>query len=116
MGEGTIYTEKVFDAVTIAASGSSTTDAIDLGAKRPGGKYSIQIVMTGSGTAKLEWLGSNDGSTFSVPVTLSEVFTGFTAGNAIYTYAPILTRYIKLKATETGTSDSVTITATLMVQ
>jgi len=48
-----LHTELIFDAETIAKSANSTTDAIDLNKYRPEGYFSLQLTVTGTGTAKL---------------------------------------------------------------
>lgn len=113
------------NAVTVAASGSSTSTAIDFGAiKRtwqPDGYFSIQVTLTGSGTAKFEYLISNDGVNFIEPTSASDIATGFTAtsgpssdGKDLFEFSPEPCRYMKIKVTETGTSNSVVVTVTLM--
>jgi len=123
MGEGTIYTEKIFDAEAILANGNSSTNAIDLRDKRPSGQFSIQLELTGDGTATVEWLGSNNGVDYLVPSTVSEIVTGFTKtsgpgsdGKDIYSFTPKLCRYMKIKVTETTTTDAIAVTATLAIQ
>lgn len=119
-----IRTYTVFSAVTIAASGTSTSTAIDLNGVARNGNFSLQVVLTGSGTAKFEYSYSNDGTNYIIPASpTGEITTGHTVtsgpgtdGKNIYPFSPQFGRYMKVKATETGAANSVTITCTLAVQ
>jgi len=105
---------EVFDAEAIAASGSATSSAI--GVALCGGTATAQIVITGSGTAKVEWIGSNDNTTFVTPNGVSEIATGLTVGTYIYSFTILAVESIKIKVTETGTSDAIGATVTLAVR
>jgi hypothetical protein len=114
--------EKLIINETIAASGSFTSEAISLtGDVDSNGDFSIQVNITGDGTAKIEYSLSNDGVTYITPTGVSEIATGLTkttntTGNDMYSFSPMLARFIKIIITETGTSNSVTIAATLLSQ
>jgi hypothetical protein len=124
MGDGIIRTEKIFDAEVIAKSTATSTDAIDLGADRPIGDLSIQLELTGDGTATVSWTGSLDGTDYLVPNgDTGTIIAGFVKtsgpggdGKHIYPFDMSIIRFIKITVTETGTANPVTVTATLAVQ
>jgi hypothetical protein len=106
---------KVFDGVTIAASGADTSETQDV--SRSVGYQSLQYTITGSGTVTFTFEVSNDGVTFSTPSGASAIGTTLGAGSDVL---PIemttLARYIRIIATEVGGSSSVTINAWLAIQ
>jgi len=103
----------VFDAQTVTAGGNSTSDAIAVG--KAGGSFSVQSVITGSGTLKIEYLCSNDGSTFTAPSS-NEIAAGLTVGTYFHSFTPPVCLYLKIKTTETGSSDPASITSNVLVQ
>jgi len=112
---------KVFDAVTIAANGNKESDAIDFTYYRPNGYFSLQVAVTGDGTCKFEYLISNDDVNYLDPSTATDIAssitkTSGTGGKDIYSFEPIPGQKMKIKCTETGTANSVTVTAHLLVQ
>ena len=115
-----IYTETIvtdsatWAAQTIAASGSLTSDSFDLNKYTPDGYFAIQFKFTGSGTIALTYTMSNNDSTFGTPNDGGEIATGLTAGTYLYQFDVEPFRYIKIIATETGTSDSVTIAEAIL--
>jgi hypothetical protein len=116
-----ILTEELFSAQTIAKSTNASSSAIDL--NLAGGQFSLQIELTGDGTAQIEWLGSNNGDDYIKPNNASDIVTAFTKtggpggdGKAIYGFNVSLVEKLKIKVTETGGSDSITVTATLAIQ
>ncbi|MDY6893813.1 MAG: hypothetical protein SVO01_00120 [Thermotogota bacterium] len=123
-GDNYIYTEQLnTDSVTwvgqtIAASGSLTSDAIDLNNYRLDGYFAIQFKFTGSGTIALTYTMSNNNSSFAAPISddgsSGTIVTGLTTGTYLYQFKPETFRYIKIVATETGTSDDVDIVEALL--
>jgi hypothetical protein len=118
-----ITTFKTHDGVTIALSGSSTSSEINLSSYRPNGYFSIQVALTGDGTAKFEYLLSNDGTNYLEPSSASDIGTGLTKtggpgsdGKEIYSFSPELAKHMKIKVTETGGANSITVTVTLSLQ
>ena len=102
----------------IAASGNYTSGGLDL--RDVDGYFSLQLSVTGDGTLKAEFLMSNDGTTFSEPESASDICSGIVKtsgpgsdGELITQFTPDIGRYMKIKITETGTSNSVTVTAVL---
>ena len=109
-----ILTEELFSAQEIAAGANASSSAIDL--NLAGGQFSIQLELTGDGTAKVEWIGSNDNTTFVTPNGVSEIATGLTVGTYIYSFTILAVESMKIKVTETGTSDAIGATVTLAVR
>lgn len=117
--ETTVF--QIFDGETVTAGSTATSDAIDISGAV--GYFSIQVAVTGSGTASFEYLLSLDGADFFEPSSASDIATGVTVtsgpgsdGKEIYSFSPELAKYLKIKITETGTSDSVTADVFLGVQ
>jgi len=116
-----IQIKEVFTAEEVPASGSALSSVIDLSAS--GGQFSLQIELTGNGTGKLEWLGSNDGTDYIKPNNASDIVTAFTKtdgpdgdGKHIYSFNVSLVKFLKIKITETGGVNTVTLTASLAIQ
>lgn len=102
---------------TIAASGSLTSDSFDLNKYRPDGYFAVQLKYTGSGTIALTYTMSNNDSTFAAPDGGGSIVTSLSAGTHLYQFDPEPFRYIKIIATETGTSDdAVIVEAILSIQ
>ena len=94
---------------TIAQSGNADGIIIDLlrDFQPVIGKYTLQVLIAGAGTAKIELFLSNDNSTF-VEHT-ADVATSLTVGTTIYEVDPIECNFMKFKATETGTSSPIIV-------
>jgi len=108
----------------IADSGIYTSDAIDLTANYGiVGTISLQLIATGDGVVKVEYLISADDTNYITPSSASEIVTVFTKtsgtaqdGKDFFSITPPLCKSIKLKFTETGTSDSITINAIVLTK
>lgn len=111
-----------FATGTIAASGTFTSEAIDMAKYSNEWRLSLQFTVTGDGTLKIEVLSSNDGVNFvdtAVDVIVGAVKTGGPATNGKYAPATVtipVARWIKLLFTETGGAQSVACAATLAIQ
>ena len=103
-----------FSSGTIAANGTYTSDAINL--QNRTGIFSIHYTVGGTGTCKLEYLVSADGTTYVEPSTASDIATGKTAGNYADPFEPLLAPFIKIKATETGGANSITVVGHVCIQ
>ena len=68
-----VQVKDAFAAVAIAASGSALSEVIDV--SKTGGDATLQLTLTGDGTATVEWVGSNDGVDFMTPAAISEIVT-----------------------------------------
>ena len=116
MSTNNIAVNKCFSANTIAASGSLTTIIFDLNNFKPNGFYSLQVTVTRSGACKFEYLCSNDGENFVEPVGASDISSGVTAvSSAIISFSPVPCAYLRIKCTETGGANSVTVSAWLCI-
>jgi len=112
---------KVVDAQTIAAGGSYTSAAISLAVDV--GVYSLQFAVSGSGTAKFEYNITNDYTTYLEPSTAVDIASGITAtsgpgsdGKDIVSFSPLPAASIKIVVTETGTTNTTTVSAWLATQ
>lgn len=110
-----------FHLGTIAASGSATSPAIDLGGCQNVSRFSVQYIITATGAPefKIEYLSSNDGINYVSPGALAEIVTGKVKGDTPSlptSFTPPLCRWLKLIATETGTSDSGVVRLIVAVQ
>ena len=116
---------------SISASASSTSSAIDLAelvgdnsrAIRPDGFFSLQYTITGDGTAKIEYLLSNDETTWVEPDAATDIATGLVKtsgaggdGKGFVSWTQDVSKSMKIKVTETGTSSAVTAVLVLAVQ
>ena len=122
-GIGSIKKAKIFNGVTILASASSTTSMIQLDDEFIDGFFSLQVEITGSGTAKFEYQLSNNNVDYITPTAASDIVTSIAAtggpgsdGKDIYSFDPMVARSMKIKCTETGGANSITVTATLVYQ
>ena len=107
---GVMEAVTVFTSETIAASGTATSDAIDiLYDRNPNGDMSLEFVVTGSGTFTVVWQGGHNNGNFTDDVTVA---TGLTAGTHFLSIInPTLAAGGKVKVTETGGANSITITS-----
>jgi hypothetical protein len=121
VGQGTITSIKIFDSEVLAASGTATSTAIDLGGIKADGFFSIQIESTGTGTLKTEYLLSNNDSaalagTYLTPGAASDITTTKASGNDIVSFAPIIGDKMKIKITEDGGAAAITVSAWICIQ
>lgn len=116
---------KLFDAQSIAASGNSSNpgNGIDLQRFAQNGFFSVQYLITGTGTAKIEYNLSNDGATYIEPTSATDIGSSLTAttgpgsdGKDILSFSPELARFMKIKVTETGGAQAVVVTLWLAIQ
>lgn len=113
-----IYVELVFSSETVAASADSTSSALDLGNRTQSGFFSLQYYITGDGTARFEYLLSNDGVNYTEPSTATDIASSIvkTSGPAangrdVVSFEPELGRWMKIKVTETGGVSAIVVTA-----
>ena len=115
-----VLTIPILSAVTIEASGSTTTDNIMSYLVGGKGYNTLQLAISGTGTLAVTLTGSVDGTKYGSVVdgygsSLSSIATGLLAANdgqCISLNLPLLAG-AKLTFTETGGANSVTVTATL---
>ena len=109
----------------LAASGNKVFEIIDLAKLSNEYRLSLQINATLDGTATIDILASNDGVTFvdtATDVLAGVVKTGGPGSDG--KYAPIIittamlkySRYFKVRATETGGANTITLDMYLFVQ
>lgn len=114
---GTIYK-------TVTAGATGTTDVIDLGCCANTQKYSLQITATGTGTATVSMLCSNDHVNYSKPEEGGDIIIGFTNGSGpgsdgisrVMEFEVPLCKYIKFQITETGGSNTIIVQGEFCVQ
>ena len=107
---------KLFDNVTVAANSNATSDAITLGYNHR--KHSLYYVITGDGTAKIEYLASPDGENYVLMSTaIAEDKTKSTGeqsdGKHFDELDMVPCGAVKFKVTETGKSNTITVTMLL---
>ena len=109
----TLYTGK-----TIAAGATVTCPRVINLRQAEYGIFTLQLVLTGDGTLIIEYLLSHDGIHFVTPATSSAIVKDFdktsgpgSDGIDLLPFDLELAPDLKLKFEETGTTDSVVITA-----
>jgi hypothetical protein len=116
---------KPFKVTALAASGSWTSGAIDLAKLSNENRLSIQPIVSLLGVVTIDLLASNDGVNYVD--TATDVIAGASVGGGPGTdgkYAPILIttamlkycRFFKIRVTETGGANTVTVELSLFVQ
>lgn len=119
-----IHTLLLFNAAAILAGADSESTVLDLDAGyHAAGFFSLQVALTGDGTAKIEYLLSNDGVNYLEPSSGADIILAHTKisgpggdGKDIYSFQPEIARYMKIKITETGGADAIAVTAVIAVQ
>lgn len=114
----------LWSAQLIAASGSALSQAYELDWYALNGFFSLQITLTGDGTGKFQWAVSNDKTNYIISATASDdIVTAHNKtsgpgadGKHIYSFDPIVSGWMKIKVTETGGANSITVTADLCMQ
>ena len=115
---GAIRVTKVIDAQTVAASGTYTSATIYLSQIFANGHFSLHVELTGDGTGKFEYQLSNNNSNFVTNTGADDIVTAHTKtsgpgsdGIDIYDISPDLAAYMKIKVTETGGANNITVNA-----
>lgn len=120
----TVNDMRLFLAEEIAASGNAESSKIDLAAFGLDGYFGCQVTLTGDGTAKVQVGVSIDGTNFIYSDDAADdIITAHTKtsgpgsdGKDIYSFSPVTARWLKIKVTETGGGDSVTVTLDIAMQ
>jgi len=102
-----ISTKTLFTAEVLAKSGTATSTTI-LDLVQSSGVCQFQYVATGTGTFKVEALESIDGVTYTTNGTPLASTKG--AGNGIFAKDFAGIRFVKIKITEDGGAQPVTVT------
>jgi len=119
-----ITTFKLFTGTSIAASGSLTSEVVDLRRIANNGLFSAYFIITGDGTAKVEYLlCATENGTYIEPSTASDIASSQTKtsgpgsdGVVLVSFEPELAPFMKIKITETGTAQAITPNLWLNVQ
>lgn len=105
----------ICDATAVAAGSAYTSSSINV--SNAEGYFSLQLTVTGDGTAAIGYQVSNDGSVFATPEGVSDIIIGFTKtsggggdGNAIEQITPEFGRYIRFIVREAGGTSGITVT------
>jgi hypothetical protein len=114
----------ILSAKTIAASGNELSQAIELDWYALNGFFSLQVVLTGDGTGKFQWAVSNDNTNFIISADASDdIVTAHTKASGpgadgihIYSFDPIVAGWLKIKCTETGGANNITVTTVACMQ
>ena len=104
--------------VTVPASGVMYSVPVDI--SKNIGFFSVQSVITGSGTLTVSYQLSNSEKapyTWSTPVGATAIASGLTAGTYMYQFEPYtIAKWLRLSFTETGASDTVTVVTNMAGQ
>jgi len=117
--------EEIFTSEVIAASGTAYSRVFDV--KQLAGNAALQILMTGDGTGKFEWVGTLDEDAvvadFVKVNNSNDIVTAFTKtsgpggdGRHVYGFNVSLVKNLAIKVTETGGADSIIVTAIIALQ
>ena len=105
---------QIFSSQAVTNGTSETSSAEYIGDSN--GDFSIQYYVAGSGTVKVEYLLSLDGTNYLEPSSASDIATGITNssgpnsdGRDIVTFDTELGEYMKIKVTETGGTNNATV-------
>jgi hypothetical protein len=112
----------IFSAETITAGSSTSVPSAGIKMYLDEGYYTIELEITGDGTCKLEYeLSNSTAANCRVPEDSIPIVEGLTKTSGpnsdgkvfLEGWSPGIAAYIKIKATETGLSNSVTLTGYL---
>ena len=111
----------LLNAQAISAAGTYTSSTVNL--TNAEGLVSLQITLTGDGTASIVYQTSNDGTTFAEPEGVTAVVSGFTKtsggssnGNAMEQISVEFAKYVRLLVTETGGAEAIAVTIKMAVR
>lgn len=125
----TLRGQKIIDNKTIAASGTFTSREIDINDFKLRGDITLQVKLTGDGTATIEFEQSNNfvpttgSGDFVIPSSGGSITTGFTKtsgsasdGKDLFDLAMFNSQFFRIKVTETGAANSITLDGFLSMQ
>jgi hypothetical protein len=117
-----VVEHKLWVANSITKNTNESTTAVDLRQIAQDGTFSIKYTVTGDGTCKFEYTVCDtiDG-TYLEPSGASDIASSITSssgtsGTDWVSFSPILAPFMKIKCTETGTSNAVVVTLSLFTQ
>jgi hypothetical protein len=109
----------IWEDTAVSAGASLLSGAINLGQWTDiMGYFSLQVGLTGTGTGKFQWAASANNSDFYISSDASDdIVTAHIAatGVKIYQFSPITSQWLKLKVTETGGANGITIAGYLTI-
>ena len=105
-------TNKIFNGLEILASGSADSIILDLNELKSRGFFSLHVTTTGTGTATFTYLLSNrkDGVDALTPSGASDIATNFAAGTDMFSFAPMVAKYMIIRCVETSTTNPINVT------
>jgi len=100
---------KLFDSVAVT-NANVASSALGLDRYRPLGMFSVQLIVTGTGTvSRVVYEVSNDGVNFVQPVGASDIYTNFTATSGVASngvdlqgFQPPVAGYLRLRVYATN--------------
>lgn len=114
-------TETIFTSQYLAANGTANSTDVFLG-NNARGAASLFVRTTGSGTLKFEVRVSDDGTNWYTPSgsilgssISDDIATTTAAGNHCFVFDLPVTKWLRIPATEDGTSANATITSGVLV-
>ncbi len=101
-------------AISAGDDYSGTTTTYEVANRQ--GYFSVQASATGSGTAKIEYYISLDGTNFAEPSGVTDIITALTSASGTVTasFAPPICTKLRIVVTETGGVSTITPTVYLM--
>ena len=117
-----IVTYHLFNSQTITKNTNASSVAVDLREIGQDGIFGVFYTITGDGVLTLEYTGCiTDDGTFIEPSGASDigsslVKTSGTGGSDFVSFQPELMPFMKIKATETGTSANAVLDLYLLIQ
>lgn len=113
-----IIIEQIWSSKTVVKNTSETYDFNLARSDGYEGFFSLHVqIVSGTGVLTIDFLESNDGTNFVDQGANSDMVTGLTgAGHYMYSFDPMVCKKIRIRATETGTSADVVISAWLAAQ
>jgi len=113
-----IMTTKMFDEEVLAASGTADSPALDLRNLSLSWRFSLQYITVGTGTLKIEYLLAltKTGTYYNIGTDIGATLA---AGNGFLNFAsgePYLAPFMKIRITEDGGANGVTVTVNLNIQ
>lgn len=122
MGIEKIRSETMMQNVVVPAGATVESKIVDLNDFQCTGSFSVQYIITGTGTASITFeqtsigKSTTDASNFLTPSAASAIGTGLVASEDCLTLATIPGVFLKLLVEETGSANPVTVTLILTTQ
>lgn len=103
---------------TLGASASAYSVPIDLNQVDIDGYFSVAVTTAGAGSVlKIEYLVCpTRNGTYATPSTAADIVTAHSPGTDVYSFEPVLSRYMKIKFTETAGNAITALTVHLQLQ